>query len=200
MRVKKLKSHELAPHIAVWFRNLAPNDLQPVEYTIRHVTSLLQSVEPTTLDLSNPDNGIPYALSLQKANQQTNIQNAASLLHLCLHATERGYTTENDRVFIPLQLAGLSEFLSDYRLKIAKLPRTKKHDSLDNGLDRAIKNNPLGEWTEHAAWLEGEDIVAEWGLNNLTFLDGESEKTITTGRFRNRITAARKRSRNIYHY
>lgn len=198
-RTKRYKPHELSQHVGAMFRMLPANDMRPVEMALRHAIELLQSVEPVALDLTAPDFGIPYALMFERGNHKEPVKAAASLLRMCLHATERGYTTENERVFIPLQLAALSDFVPDFQKRNSGNPRPKRSesDALDRGLDDALANNHEANWKELATWLEYEGVVTSWGANNtMAFTDGDTSYEVSLSTFRKRIKAAKTRREN----
>lgn len=189
---KRYKPHELAPHVAAMIRMLPHNDMRPVDMAMECAISHLQAVAPTELDLADPDNGIPHALRIERENHSPKAQAAAVLLRMCLHARERGETIENERAFLPLQLAALSGFEPDEQSRRASNKRNRG-DALDRGLDDALVMRPEAEWTGLADWLEGEGVVLQWGTDFLTFTDGDDAKEISIGTFLNRITAARNR-------
>jgi len=193
---KRFKPHELAPHVAAMFRMLPHDDMRPVETAMRHAIELLHTVEPSELDLTNPDNGISYALMVEGGEYKENFKAAGSLLRMCLHAAERGATTENDRVFIPMQLAALADFVPDFQSRNSgkNRPSRSEPDALDRGLDDALNENPNGNWKELATWLEGEGVVTMWGDGEpVKFTDGEASKTVSHKTFVGRITKAKKR-------
>lgn len=163
---------------------------------MRHAIELLLTVEPSALDLADPDNGIPYALMIEHSEHKEPVKAAASLLRMCLHANERGCTTENERVFIPLQLAALSDFVPDFQKRNSGKSRPKRGelDALDRGLDDALTSNPDANLKELAEWLEGEGVVISWEENEpVTFSDGEAQQEVSLKTFYRRIKEAKTR-------
>jgi hypothetical protein len=194
-RSKPYKPHEIAQHVAALFRIVPHTDLGPVHIALEHATAVLLAAEPWPIDITNPDEGIPYALMVARKDHPEEVLAAASLLRMCLRAVERGATTENERVFIPLLLSALAGYVPDRNTRAArnKRPSRSKGDALDRGLDDALNAEPFGTWADLATWLEGGGIVTTWGVDDLSFTDGETEKTISTLTFQNRIAKARKR-------
>ena len=192
----RFKPHELAPHVAAMFRMLPHDDMRPVEAAMRHAIELLHTVEPSELDLTNPDNGISYALMIEGGGYKENFKAAGSLLRMCLHAAERGATTENDRVFIPMQLAALADFVPDFQSRNSgkNRPSRSELDALDRGLDDA--NLTDTNWKEIATWLEGEGVITSWGAGKgvpVIFTDGETLNKVSQNTFLRRIKEAKDR-------
>jgi len=216
------KPHELAYHVAILFRSSSLSDMQPVKFAMRQAIELLQTVKPTLAvqprsdnldiieswktsvksgpdDLKDPENGIPFALQIEKGNYPEKVKSAARLLILCLHAIERGETTESERQNIPLQLAALAGYVPDQNSRSAKNKRPKRsEDALDRGIMESLIAEPSASWQERSYWLKEEGIVIEFNSETLKFTDGNEESepvTISIRTFQNRIARVRKKQR-----
>lgn len=191
------KPHELAAHVAALFRMVPHTDMSPVQLSMNSAIKLLLIAEPTVEDLTDPDSGIPYALAINKSDHPERVKAAAYLLRMCLHVIERGESTENERIFIPLQLAALAGYVPDANRSAARKSRPVRSelDVLDRALDEAIRGNPDASWKEIATWLEGENVISEWNEKEIAYsdVDENSEKKLATGTFRNRIKKAKDR-------
>ncbi|MGV7234772.1 MAG: hypothetical protein ACQ9ET_00795 [Nitrosomonadaceae bacterium] len=190
-----LKPHELALHVAVLFRNPNLNDMEPVRFSMAQGIKIIQAAKPIPLDLTDPNEGIPFALQIERGNYCEKVKAAARLLILCLHAIERGETTEAERQNIPLHLTALAGYVPDQNASNAKRKRTKRSNSaFDLGIIDSLKTSPSKNWRERASWLDNEEIVFEWNDKELSYYDDYGNiKTISIERFRNKITEAKKK-------
>ena len=188
------KPHELAHDVAALFRNPNVNDMKPVKFSMEKSIKILQAVRPTSLDLTDPDQGIPFALEFVIGSYPEKVKSAGCLLRLCLHVIERGETTEFDRQNIPLHLAALSGYVPDQSSYNAKKKRPKRgEDALNRGIKESLIAKPHANWQERAYWLKNEGIVTEFNSETLEFTNGVTSKTINIMTFKNRITKLRKK-------
>ncbi len=187
--------HELAHHVAALFRNPNVNDMKPVEISMEKGIEVLQAARPTSLDLTDPDKGIPFALEIKSGSYPEKVQSAGCLLRLCLHAIERGDTTEFERQNIPLHLAALSGYVPDHNAAIARRKRLKRSErTLGHEIMRLLKLKPLINWRECADRLMGgEEVVDKWDEQTLRYDNGKKLRTISISTFRNKISETRKK-------
>ena len=68
MRHSPSKPHGLAHHVAALFRSPSANDMKPVELSMEQGINVLELVNPESLDLTNPDTGIPFSLEIENGN------------------------------------------------------------------------------------------------------------------------------------
>jgi hypothetical protein len=195
---KRMKPQELAKHIAAVFGMIADTDLRPARDAMACAIDVLRRQHGTSLDLNNPDEGIPFALDVARSDASEVSKSAAQLLRVCLHAIEDGVITPNAKRWIPLLLTDLGGYVADSNARAArhKRPNRSQHDALDEGLDRAVRERPEGTWKEHAQWLEGDGVITEWDDKFVTFTDGQTEITITRKTFQTRRTEATRRGRD----
>lgn len=205
------KPPELANTVAALFLQLPPTDLTPVEMVMQYAIQSLEGVgfsklhlsetelaalAVPPLDLSDPDDGIPHALRIEQGKYPQHVKAAGRLLRTCLHARERGHTVEHDRTTIPMVLAALSGFVPDWQSEIASAKRGPRDlDTLQENLDREVKNDPGCSTEEYISRLEADDVLSQDEDGNITFLDlvPNKEIKITMETFRNRVTRARKK-------
>ena len=206
----RYKPHELADTVAALFLQLPHTDMHPVQLAMRHAIECLEGIGVSALDLSpnelaalavrplelsDPEDGIPHALRVEQGEYPQHVMVAGRLLRTCLHVIERGHTVEHDRTTIPMGLAALSGFLPDRQRFAASKPRPRDLDTLQQNLEREVKNDPALSAKEHIRRLEADAGLSEDENGNITFLDLVSNKdvTITKGTFRTRLTLARKK-------
>lgn len=190
-----MKPQELAKHISAIFDMNPGIGVELARDAMVYAIDVLRRQCGPIPDLSDPDIGIPFALGVAHSDAPEASKSAAQLLRVCLHVIEDGVVTANAKRSIPLLLSDLGGYVSDSNARAArhKRPNRSQHDALDCGLDRAVRENPEATWKELAQWLEGEGIITTWDDGFVTFLDSETDVTITRKTFQTRCTAAKAR-------
>lgn len=179
-----MKPYEKAPHLAKILISNPAQRLDAVRGAMDDAIKVLKAYSlkidhPINHDLTNPDHGIVYALSINNGNYPTHIKDAAILLRMCLRAIERGEVNSNDIVFIPHFLAAISGFVSAQASQNKGIKRKRTKPQLRTELESTIKKNPTDTWKELLNRLEGEGIVIKWDAKEIHWQDTEGNNYTT---------------------
>lgn len=191
-----VKAHELAPHVSRLMRILPPDDMGPIAVAMQPAINLLSAeIGDLTIDWTNPDDAMAWALRVQQGPYSEAVKDAGKLLYVCMSVVERRFWTENDRANIPVMLSSPSIMQSVKQRFAASKPRPRDLDTLQQDLELEVKIDHERSTKEYIRRLEADAKLTEDENGNITFLDLVSNKevTITKGSFRNRVTLALKK-------